>query len=129
MRCANSNDLERILKLLDVAFAASQAESCLVKALVQNARPIHHWILESEGTLTAYVCYSQAYRAGLSIGLHLAPVAVHPQHQRKGLGSRIIRESLLERPIAGRPVFVLGEPSYYSRFGFRRIRQPTCPFE
>ena len=32
-------------------------------------------------------------------------------------------------PIAGSPVFVVGEPSYYTRFGFRRVRQPVCPFE
>jgi predicted N-acetyltransferase YhbS len=24
---------------------------------------------------------------------------------------------------------VLGEPSYYARFGFRRVKQPICPFD
>jgi predicted N-acetyltransferase YhbS len=25
-------------------------------------------------------------------------------------------------------VFVVGEPSYYGRFGFRKVAQPVCPF-
>src|SRR5262245_50406156 len=111
MRPANQNDLESIVKLLDLAFTPSQVESSLVRALVQNRRPIHHWVLESEGSLRAYVCYSQAYRASTPIGFHLAPIAVHPEHQGRGLGSRIIRQTLLESPIACQSVFVLGDRS------------------
>src|SRR5262249_32782712 len=75
------------------------------------------------------VCYSQAYRASTPIGFHLAPIAVHPEHQSRGLGSRIIRQTLLESPIACHAVFVLGDPSYYARFGFRGVERPTCPFD
>ena len=27
------------------------------------------------------------------------------------------------------PVFVLGDPKYYLRFGFFRVREPRCPFD
>ena len=129
MRRATQEDLELIVRLLDAAFAPSQAESKLVRALVEKTRPIHQWVLEGEGILTAYLCYSLAYQAAGPIGFHLAPVAVHPLYQRRGLGSTLIRETLLEPPVAGNSIFVLGEPSYYERFGFRRVRQPVCPFE
>jgi putative acetyltransferase len=128
MRPAKENDLECILRLLDLAFAPSQFESRLVRGLVQNARPLHHWVLDSEGSLNAYVCCSHAYRAERPIGFHLAPVAVHPKHQGKGLGTLLIRETLLQPPIAGGSIFVLGKPSYYTRFGFRRVSRPICPF-
>src|SRR5262245_22601771 len=122
MRPATQYDVESIVRLLDLAFAPSQAESRLVRALAENARPIHHWVLEGNDRLNAYVCYSRAYRAERPIGFHLAPVAVHPDHQRSGLGSAIIRQTLLQPPIAASPVFVVGEPSYYARFGFRRVQ-------
>ena len=49
----------------------------------------------------------------------MAPVAVLPKHQRRGVGSRLIWAGLeLCRPIDP-VVFVLGDPAYYTRFGFR----------
>ena len=130
MRRAVSGDIGSIEKLLDQAFAPSRFESSLVKGLVLNGRNIHHWLLEQDRQLLAYVCYSQAYRRGTEpIGWHLAPVAVRPEWQRKGHGSELIRHTLAQFPISGRPVFVLGDPGYYARFGFSRIREPHCPYD
>jgi putative acetyltransferase len=51
--------------------------------------------------------------------LGLAPVAVLPEHQRKGFGSVLIREGLKQARLEGwEAVFVVGEPAYYERFGF-----------
>ena len=50
----------------------------------------------------------------------LGPLSVVPEHQRRGVGSRLMREALRilrERGAAG--CVVLGEPAYYGRFGFR----------
>ena len=51
--------------------------------------------------------------------LGLAPVSVRPNRQRAGIGSRLIRAGLERATVAGwQAVFVLGEPTYYRRFGF-----------
>ncbi len=51
--------------------------------------------------------------------LALAPLAVVPERQRRGIGSRLIRTGLDAAAQGGwRGVFVLGEPGYYGRFGF-----------
>jgi putative acetyltransferase len=51
--------------------------------------------------------------------LALAPVAVVPKAQRQGVGSALIREGLQRCGDLGHSiVIVLGEPDYYSRFGF-----------
>ena len=49
----------------------------------------------------------------------LAPMAVHPDLQRRGIGSRLVEEGLEACRAAGRElVVVLGHPDYYPRFGF-----------
>ena len=49
----------------------------------------------------------------------LAPMAVAPQHQRKGIGSALVRNGLKQcRQLGFSAVVVLGHPQYYPRFGF-----------
>jgi putative acetyltransferase len=129
MRLVQPDDLESIVRLLDLAFAPSRFESRLVRALMENRRSLHHWVIEHGHELLAYVCYSAAYRGEEAIGWHLAPVAVDPNWQRQGLGSSLIRATLAQSPMFSCPVFALGDPAYYGRFGFRRVPQPRCPFD
>jgi|GEM_PF-3676256 len=60
IRSATLEDIESITVLLDRAFAPSKYESKLVKSLVAGARPIFHWVLEDDGLMVAYICYSRA---------------------------------------------------------------------
>ncbi len=49
----------------------------------------------------------------------LAPVGVLPSYQRRGIGSRLIREGLRMCADSGYDaVVVLGDPGFYSEFGF-----------
>lgn len=51
--------------------------------------------------------------------LGLAPVAVHPDHQRQGIGRELIEEGIGACFVAdARAIFVLGSPAYYAGFGF-----------
>ncbi|GJM40743.1 MAG: N-acetyltransferase [Ardenticatenaceae bacterium] len=55
----------------------------------------------------------------------LGPVAVSPNHQKKGIGAELCRSGLAACQQAGYELaFVLGHPSYYPRFGFA----PSAPF-
>lgn len=55
--------------------------------------------------------------------LALAPIAVAPDQQRRGIGAALIRESLARaRALGHRIVVVLGHADYYPRFGFERAR-------
>jgi putative acetyltransferase len=52
--------------------------------------------------------------------LALGPVAVLPERQRRGIGSLLVRDGLARSEAAAwAGVFVLGDPAYYGRFGFR----------
>jgi putative acetyltransferase len=51
--------------------------------------------------------------------LALAPIAVLPQHQGRGIGSALMRAALAMADERDEPmVAVLGAPSFYGRFGF-----------
>ena len=129
MRTPEPDDVTAIVSLLDEAFTPSEFESRLVSTLIKNRRTVHQWLLELEDRIVAYVCYSQAYREGAPIGWHLAAVAVHPDWQRQAHGSQLIRQTLIQSPIADSAVFVLGDPAYYARFGFCPTRVPRCAFD
>lgn len=53
-------------------------------------------------------------------GLGLAPLAVLPEFQKRGVGAALTRAGLETcRSLGCAFVVVLGDPRYYSRFGFR----------
>jgi len=57
--------------------------------------------------------------AGIIEAAALAPIAVKPEHQHRGIGSALVREGLRLCKERGKDaVIVLGDPVYYARFGF-----------
>jgi putative acetyltransferase len=70
------------------------------------------------GRVIGHVLFSKLKAPMKALGL--APVAVHPSFQRQGIGLALIREGLaLAKEEGWTCVFVLGDPAYYGRFGFR----------
>jgi putative acetyltransferase len=52
--------------------------------------------------------------------LVLSPLGVRPEHQRQGIGTRLIEEALNAAEATGAPLlFLEGSPGYYRRRGFR----------
>ena len=49
----------------------------------------------------------------------LAPVSVLPSNQNQGIGSKLVKAGLLQlKQLDAKGCVLLGEPSYYKRFGF-----------
>jgi putative acetyltransferase len=62
---------------------------------------------------------SIATNQGSIHALALAPLAVIPTEQRRGIGSMLMREGLHSAQKSGhRIVIVVGHPAFYERFGF-----------
>lgn len=52
----------------------------------------------------------------------LGPISVHPDFQNQGVGSALIHHGLDQlRSLGGQGCVVLGNPDYYTRFGFRAV--------
>jgi len=65
-------------------------------------------------------------RVGAAPALLLGPIAVHPIHQGEGLGGYLIEESLA-RAAGWDRVLLVGDESYYGRFGFHRLARVEMP--
>jgi putative acetyltransferase len=64
--------------------------------------------------------------------LALGPLSVHPDHQRRGVGSALMHAVLGATDAVGEPLAaLLGDPAYYARFGFvlssKHAIQPPIP--
>jgi putative acetyltransferase len=125
IRDERPSDHESISNLLKSAFPTG-AEARLVDLLRERGKATCSLVAEAGGELVGHILFSPVtvQRALWVVGgLGLAPVAVSPPHQRRGVGSRLIEEGLSIGRTTGRPfVVVLGEPDYYRRFGFRPAR-------
>ena len=90
-------------------------------------------VAEEGGRVVGHILFSDlpiVTADGTVEALALAPLAVLPSHQRRGIGSLLVREGLRACREAGhRIVVVLGHPEFYPRFGFsaelaERLKSP-----
>lgn len=103
-----------------VASAFGQvAEAELITKLRAAGDGVIALVAEEDGQIVGHVLLSRMgapFRA-----LALAPVSVIPAKQRSGIGSALVNEAVVRARREGwAAIFVLGEPSYYERFGFAR---------
>ena len=65
------------------------------------------------------MCWARQVISGGRDVLAVAPLAVAPSHQGRGIGSALMAELLRRAEVAAWPLVVLlGSPQYYGRFGF-----------
>jgi putative acetyltransferase len=120
-RVEQAADLEAIRTINRRAFG-SDDEARLVDALRSQGYLRLSLVAEVAGQTVGHVLFSDLpieTDRGRVASLALAPVAVLPEFQNRGVGSRLIRQGLDEcRRQGHRIVIVLGHPAYYPRFGF-----------
>ncbi len=110
---------EAVDALLNAAFDTS-AEAELVRALRTDRVLAAEILLPGKTGLEGYAALSRmvAPRGWLC----LAPVAVRPEGQRRGTGSRLVEMALRKAEEARAFVVVLGDPGYYGARGFSSVR-------
>jgi putative acetyltransferase len=103
------------------ALHTSHSEQFIVEALREAGQLTVSLVADAEGVVVGHVAISPISISDGGSGWYgLGPISVAPEYQRRGIGSRLMREALRalrEHGAAG--CVVLGEPRYYGRFGFR----------
>lgn len=122
VRAEIPEDAAAIHRLNTTAFDGRTEEADLVDDLRSSGDLLLSLVAVRGDELVGYVAFSRLMidtADGPVGGVALAPVSVHPGCQSEGVGSVLIRTGL-EKLAAGeeRVVLVVGNPVYYSRFGF-----------
>ena len=123
IRPETAADHDEIRKVNDEAFG-STLEAKLVDAIRESDRfvPELSLVAVSEGqthghVISSYVDVEPGARRVLQVG----PLAVLSSHQRRGIGSALMEETIRIADARGEPLLLIeGNPTYYERFGFTR---------
>ena len=126
IRRSTEPDKADILDIHTKAFGEEKGPEIadLVSGLLgdETAMPLLSLVAVDSAQMTGHILFTKAIVTHTSESVSariLAPLAVLPASQSKGVGGRLIKEGLKQLKDSGvELVFVLGHPDYYPRSGF-----------
>lgn len=125
IRQEEPGDAPGIRAVLERAFPGP-AEADLVDLLRQAGKATISFVAFEHMTIVGHILFSPVTlvpEISRLPGLGLGPVAVLPEYQRQGIGTRLIRLGLAAcKKYDYAYLVVLGHPGYYHRFGFQTAR-------
>jgi len=118
IRYEQADDADKIRHVLLAAFE-TDAEANLVDALHGTGVELISLLAEQDGDVIGHILFSPVTIDGNISIAGLAPMAVTPKWQNKGIGTALVNEGINACIQSGyQAVVVLGHPHYYPRFGF-----------
>jgi putative acetyltransferase len=125
IRPAKPGDRAAIRAVEERAFGQPD-EANLVERLFADGDVVLELVAERHGDILGHVLFSrlQVVTGEWSTpAVSLAPLAVDPAHQGRGIGTELVREAHLRLMADGeRLSVVLGDPAWYGRFGYAHDR-------
>ena len=129
IRQETTSDASAVYELVKTAFASAEHsdgnEQDLVVLLHKSPafQPALSLVAEENGKVIGYILFSEI-KIGEKTAIAPAPLAVLPEHQRKGVGLALLQEG-------HRIGVVLGSETYYPKAGYVPASRfgIVCPFE
>lgn len=122
IRAERPEDISHVRHINELAFGQPM-EARLVDKLRQTC-PGALSLVAEDGNVVGHILFTPVtVESGAQriTGMGLAPMAVLPDRQRQGIGTRLVTRGLDILRERGCPfVVVVGHPEYYPRFGFER---------
>ncbi|MEK3805514.1 N-acetyltransferase [Bacillus sp. FSL H8-0547] len=125
IRPEREEDIQEIKQMNDDAFC-QENEAKLIAEIRSSDGFIPELSLVAlgdTGNIIGHILFSSIHiqtQNNKIAALALAPMAVSPQMQNKGIGSALVRDGLIRSKMLGyKSVIVLGHPLFYAKFGFK----------
>jgi putative acetyltransferase len=110
-------EYEPAIRRLHLAAFPTHAEADLVDRLRDDGDSVISLVALEGDKVLGHVLFSRMTAPQRALGL--APLAVDAERRGEGVANRMITEALAQaRTGRWEAVFVLGDPAYYTRFGF-----------
>ena len=127
------SDSARIIDVITHAFEndpmSDKREAEIVQLMRDDSALTISLVAEIGDQIVGHIAFSKVTMDEQFIDWYgLAPVSIAPTHQNQGIGSILIREGIKRlKEINAQGCVLLGEPSYYGRFGFKAHQQLVLP--
>ena len=125
IRKETTSDIEAITRVTIAAFKAlpisNQTEQIIIKELRAAGALTLSLVADMDGRVVGHIAFSSVIISdGTKDWYSLGPVSVLPEYQKQGIGTSLINEGLsLLKQSGGQGCALVGDPNYYSRFGFK----------
>jgi putative acetyltransferase len=123
IRQEKPGDIDDIHALNELAFGQPQEANIIDKLRINCDNLLSLVAIENE-KIVGHILFSPVTiegQHGVIRGMGLAPMAVLPEMQRKGIGTQLVKSGVENlREMQCPFVIVLGHPEYYPCFGFER---------
>ncbi len=130
IRPETSDDIATVRDILRAAFSGDQ-EADLVDALRHDGDLLLSLVAEEAGRIIGHVGFSRLWirQAEQRMpAVSLAPLSVVVGCRRRGVGAALVEKGHARLRTAGESIaFVLGDPTYYGRFGYSTAA--AAPFD
>lgn len=130
IRQEKPEDYRQVEQVVEQAFAHAEHTDHDEHNLVARLRgseafiPELSLVAEQDGRIVGHILFTKL-KVGQTTQLALAPLAVHPDFQRQGIGGALIEEGhCIAAQLGYDYSILLGHPTYYPRFGY----QPASRF-
>jgi putative acetyltransferase len=127
IRNETASDIDAIAEVTIAAFKtlpiSNHTEQFIINSLrVADVLTIS-LVAEIDGQVVGHIAFSPVTISDGSTGWYgLGPVSVLPEYQKQGIGKSLINKGLsMLKELGGEGCTLVGDPSYYKRFGFRNI--------
>ena len=124
LRPEREGDIDAIRTLTETAFRtaphADGTEHLIIDRLRAAGALTLSLVAEADGAIVGHVAFSPVAVSDGSEGWYgLGPISVDPARQGEGIGGKLIGEGLERlKALGATGCVLLGDPAYYSRFGF-----------
>jgi len=129
------SDIEEIKQLFSKVFSDSegQAEGSLIGSLAfdlmtsTDAIDIYGFIATENDQIIGSIFLTRLTFESTVSAFILSPVAIHSDHQGKGIGQNLVNFGINHLKGKGvKLVFTYGDPNFYTKVGFRCITETTA---